>query len=339
VSGPFAVSVVIPAHDALPDVLVAVESALAQTRPPAEIVVVDDGSSDGTGAAVEERFGRDPRAAVRVLHGRFGSAAAARNAGWRAATAPWIALLDADDVWEPEKLERAAEVLGRAPQAVWFFSDGSFRTVEGEVHPSGLAIYADVPVGYVGSPVAELFDVNFVLTSSVLVRRYALESAGGFDETLSHAEDLDLWIRLAQRWPAAVSPRALVRYQHREGGLSGQLERRLLGDVVLFGRFIANAALPGGLRRRALHRRALARYKLAVAALREGDRVAARRYLNGAWLFPERALPVALAYLVSLLPEPWLAELRRRGWATRAVGSRLVGYRRVRLRGTTGDGA
>lgn len=331
------VAVVIPARDALPDVLDAVESALAQTRPPAEVLVVDDGSRDGTGTAVEARFGHDPRAPVRVLRGCFGSAAAARNAGWRAAAAPWIALLDADDAWEPEKLERTAEVLARAPEAAWFFSDGSFRTLGGEVHPSWFALYADLPEAYVGSPVAGLIEVNFVLTSSVVARRDVLELAGGFDETLSHAEDLDLWIRLARRWPAAASRSALVRYQHREGGLSGQHERRLLGDVELFGRLIADPALPDALRRRARRRRALTHYKLAVAALREADVAAARRHLRGSWLFPERALPVAVAFLASLLPPAWLAGFRRRKWAARPLGRRLVSQRRVRLRSAAKD--
>ena len=338
-SDTLAVAVVIPARDALPEVLDAVDSAVAQTCPPAEVLVVDDSSRDGTGTAVEERFGGDRRAPVRVLRGCFGSAAAARNAGWRAAAAPWIALLDADDVWEPEKLERAAEVLARAPEAAWFFSDGSFRTLGGEVHPSWLALYAELPEAYVGSPVAELFEVNFVLTSSVVARREALELTGGFDETLSHAEDLDLWIRLARRWPAAASRRALVRYQHREGGLSGQHERRLLGDVELFGRLVADPALPDVLRRRARVRCSLAHYKLAVAALRVADAAAARRHLRGSWLFPERALPVAVAFLASLLPPVWLAGLRRQAWATRPVGRGLVSQRRVRLRGAAGHGA
>lgn len=332
-SDPFAVAAVIPARDALPDVLEAVESALAQTHPPAEVLVVDDGSRDGTGPAVEECFGADRRAPVRVLGGRFGGASAARNAGWRAAGAPWIALLDADDVWEPEKLEQAAAVLARAPGAAWFFSDGSFRTLGGEVHPSWFALYADLPEAYVGSPVAELLEVNFVLTSSVVVRRDALERAGGFDETLSHAEDLDLWIRLARRGPAAASRRALVRYQHREGGLSGQHERRLLADLELFGRLAADPTLPEALQRRVLRRRARAHYQLAVAALREADGGLARGHLRGSWLFPERALPVAVAFLASLLPPAWLAGLRRQGWATRPVGRRLVSQHRVRLHG------
>jgi glycosyltransferase involved in cell wall biosynthesis len=298
------------------------------------VVVVDDNSRDGTGTAVEARFGGDRRALVRVLRGCFGSASAARNAGWRAAGAPWIALLDADDLWEPEKLEQAAAVLARAPAAAWFFSDGSFRSLGGELRASWLGIYADLPEGYVGSPVAELLEVNFVLTSSVVVRRDALEFAGGFDETLSHAEDLDLWIRLARRWPAAASHRALVRYQHREGGLSGQHERRLLGDVKVCDRLAADPALPAALRRRALRRRSFACFKLAVMALREADAVAARRHLRGSWLFPECAVPIAAAYLASLLPPAWFARLRKRGWAAGPAGRLLTDKHHVRLQGT-----
>ncbi|MCC6650944.1 MAG: glycosyltransferase family 2 protein, partial [Candidatus Eisenbacteria bacterium] len=120
-------SVVIPAHDGLPDLLDAVESALSQSFAAAEIVVVDDASTDGSGDAVEARFGDR----VRVVRGRFGSAGAARNAGWRAAKFPWIAFLDADDLWLPEKLAVAAEKLLACPEADWFFSDGAFRTLDG----------------------------------------------------------------------------------------------------------------------------------------------------------------------------------------------------------------
>jgi hypothetical protein len=336
-SPPFDVAVVIPSRDAQPHVLVAVESALAQTRPPVEVIVVDDASSDGTGAAIEARFGDDRRAPVRVLRGEFGSPAAARNAGWRAAAAPWIALLDADDEWLPEKLERAAAAITRAPGAAWFFSDGTFRTLEGELHPSAFALCADVPEAYVGSPVAELFEVNFVLTSSVVVRRDTLERLGGFDETFTHTEDLELWIRLARDGPAAASRFVLLRYQHRPEGLSQQIERRLLGDVELFGRLAADAALPPGLRRAARRRRALARYKMAVAALRAGDADGARRQLRESWLFPERVLPVVSAWVASLLPSRGLVALRRQGWPARVLGSRFVSHRRVRLGGPAGE--
>ena len=322
-------AVAIPAHDALPDLLDAVQSVLDQTRAAAEIVVADDRSSDGTRDALVRRFGDR----VRVVSGSFGSAAAARNAAWRASRAPWVAFLDADDLWLPEKLARATERLRAAPEAGWFFSDGAFRTLEGELQPSWFAIWADLEDPYVGSPIAELFEVNFVLTSSVVARRDLLESAGGFDERMSHAEDLKLWIELARRAPAAGSGLPLVRYQHLPGGLTRQVEARLSGNAALFEALSADATLAAPLRRRARARAALSRYKLAVAALRDGRPADARRHLPGAWLFPERALAVLPVFAASWLPPALLAGIRRQRWATRPIAAPLGRPRRVRLHG------
>jgi len=328
VSAALDVAAVIPARDALPFVLEATASALAQTLPPAEVIVVDDGTDDRTAAALGSRFADR----VRLLRGRFGSAAAARNAGWRAARAPWIAFLDADDLWFPDKLACAARTLAAAPEAGWFFSDGAFRTLGGDLCASWLHAYAELPDPYVGRPVAALFEVNFVLTSSVLVRREALETLGGFDEGMSHAEDLDLWIRLARRWPAAATRRALVRYQHRSGGLSRQLEPRLHGDAALFHRLAGDAGLEAALRRSARRREATAHLKLALAALRAGDGAAARAHLGGTWAARSRRLEAAGAWLLSRAPAAWLARARRQRWATRAVVAPRMRLRRVTLR-------
>jgi glycosyltransferase involved in cell wall biosynthesis len=327
VKSTFRAAAVIPAHNALPFVLEAVESTLAQTLTPAEIVVVDDSSSDGTGDAVERRFGER----VHLVRGRFGSAAAARNAGWRASRSPWVAFLDADDLWFSEKLETAAAALEAHPEAGWFFSDGAFRTLEGELQASWLQTYAELREPYCGHPTAELFEVNFILTSSMVVRRDALDRTAGFDERMSHAEDLDLWIRLSRGWPGTASRRALVRYQHREGGLTRQVESRLLGDVTLFRRLAADAELPAALRRRARHREALAHYKLAIAALREARPDVARGHLRGAWLFPERMVAVAAVGAASLLPASMLRRMRAQMWATRGVAAPLGRQRRVVL--------
>ena len=333
-SAPFEVSVVIPVHDGLPDVLDAVESALAQSRPPVEIVVVEDGSSDGSAEAVERRFGDR----VRLVRGRFGSAGAARNAGWRAARGAWIAFLDADDLWLPDKLAVAGERLAAAPNADWFFSDGAFRTLDGQLHASWFGLYADLVEPYCGSPLEALFEVNFVLTSSVVVRRSALEAAGGFDESLSHAEDLDLWIRLSRRGLATASRRALVRYQHREGGLTRQTERRLTGGATLFRRLAGDRTLTSDLRRRALRRATLYHYKLGLAALREGRAHDARAGFRNAWLFPERAVPVVLGSLATLLPAALFARLRG-GRRAVALAGPMVALRRVELRGFVAGGA
>ena len=324
----FAAAVVLPVRDGLPDVLDAVESALAQTLPPAEVVVVDDASRDGSGDAVERRFGDR----VRVLRGRFDGAAAARNAGWRAARAEWIAWLDADDLWFPDKLAVAAASLAAAPHADWFFSDGAFRTLDGRLHASWLGLYADLTEPWCGAPVAQLFEVNFVLTSSVVVRRAALEALGGFDPSLSHAEDRDLWIRLARRGPATASRRALVRYQHREGGLTRQTARRLEGGATLFARLAADPALPAALRRTARARAAQYRWKLGFAALREGRRAEARAAFAASARAPGRLLPAALGLAAAALPAALLARARGRR-ATRALVTPLAAPRRVRLAG------
>ncbi len=322
------ISVVIPAHDGLPDLLDAVQSVLSQTRPPYEIIVVDDASSDGGGEAVERRFGD----AVRVVSGRFGSAGAARNAGWRAAQGEWIAFLDADDLWFPDKLAVASERLCAASQADWFFSDGAFRTLDGQLHASWFGLYADMVEPYCGSPLAQLFEVNFVLTSSTLVRRAVLEAEGGFDESLSHAEDLDLWVRLSRRGLATGSRRALVRYQHREGGLTRQTENRLVGGSRLFDRLALDPGLSPPLRRLALRRASVYHYKLAIVALRDGRPAEARRRFRRAWLFPDRVRQVLLGYAAACLPAAWFAALRRHDGA-RAAAAPLATLRRVRLEG------
>jgi glycosyltransferase involved in cell wall biosynthesis len=330
----FEAAVVVPVHDGMPDVLDAVGSALAQSLPPAEIVIVDDDSSDGSGDEVERRWpGR-----VRVVRGRFGSAAAARNAGWRAARSPWIAFLDADDLWMPEKLALAADRLAAAPNTDWFFSDGAFRTLDGRLHASWFGLYADLVEPWCGSPVEQLFEVNFVLTSSTVVRREALVALGGFDERLSHAEDLDLWIRLARRGLATAARKALVRYQHREGGLTRQTTNRLRGGVALFSRLAADPSLSGALRRRARRRASLYHYKLGLNALREGRRAEARRDFAAAWMFPERALPVALGTAATLLPAALFQRLRGRQAAVVAV-TPMVALKRVSLRGWDANGA
>jgi len=269
---------------------------------------------------------------VRVVAGRFGSAGAARNAGGRAASARWLALLDADDVWFPGKLDVALGLLERSPEAAWFFSDGAFQTLAGATEPSWFALHAELPDSYVGQPVGELFDVNFVLTSSVVVRRDAFEASGGFNEAMTHGEDLELWIRLARRWPVVASTRPLVRYQHRPGGLTRQIEARLEGDVDLFGRLGADPTLSPALRRRARRRASLAAFKLAHAALREGRRAESRRRLVQAWLFPDRAVPVAAAWVASLLPDGVLSGVRRQP-AVRGVAAPMLRMRRVVLRG------
>jgi hypothetical protein len=165
-----------------------------------------------------------------------------------------------------------------------------------------------------------------------MARRDLLEATGCFDEAMSHAEDLDLWIRLSRAADAAASGRPLVRYQHRPGGLTRQVVARLNGDIGLFRRLAADPTLPTALRRRAGRRQALAHYKLAMQALRSGNPGDARAHLKRSWVFPDRAPAVTLAWTMSLLPPALLARLRSQHWATRSIGPSLTRLDRVVLR-------
>ena len=185
------ISVVIPAFNRERLLRQAVDSVRAQ-RPwrPAEIIVVDDASTDGT-AELAEALG------VRVVrHEETHGAAGARNSGFRAASQPWVALLDSDDEWLDHHLA-----------TVW-----SHR--HGRVLVSGAALassddarperYHGVPGRLpraIPSPAEILWPENFIATSGTLVRTEAVREVGGFDDSLRHAEDLDLWVRLLERGP------------------------------------------------------------------------------------------------------------------------------------------
>jgi len=195
---------------------------------------------------------------------------------------------------------------------------------------SWFADWARVPDPYVGRPLAALCEVNFILTSSVLVRRDLLAAVGGFDESMTHAEDVDLWIRLARSSPAAATARSLLRYQHRPGGLTRKTVARLEGNARLYERLARDRELDGDLRLLARRRAALSRLKLARAALKEGDGSSARRHLARGW-GGGRSAAVAGAWLLSLLPSPMAAWVREREWIRRGVATPALQTRRVSL--------
>jgi len=193
------VSVVIPTFNRGPRIQATLDSVIAQTLAPLEIVVVDDGSTDGTSDWIEEHFGD----AVRVVRQKNGGVARARNRGWREAKGEWIAFLDHDDLFHPDKLATLAPLLKGDCEVVV----SRWREIE-----NGQTIRESPVISARRGAFAWLFGWNnpLVSMSVPLVRRTSLENAGGFDPRCVPADDWDLWLRLAARqarfvWSDAVT--------------------------------------------------------------------------------------------------------------------------------------
>jgi glycosyltransferase involved in cell wall biosynthesis len=204
-------SVVIPYYRASQTIARAVESALAQTVRPLEILLVDDGSPEDTPAVVKQ-FG----SSVTLIRKPNGGTASARNLGIEYAQGEWIAFLDADDYWEPLKLERqlaSSEGVGLVG-SMWFMEyPGQPRCVG---QPEDPAFFGRVfkPIG------AEAFQVAMnIMTDAVLVRRNVLGDHR-FVSGLEPAEDRDLWIRLVATTNIYFVPEPLATYVQMPGSLS-----------------------------------------------------------------------------------------------------------------------
>lgn len=210
------VSVVIPAYNAAWCIRRAIDSVLAQSFRDFELIVVDDGSTDGT-AAVLAAYGD----AVRVVAKPNGGLSSARNAGIAAARGEYVAFLDADDWWLPAKLERQVAMMRSRPALVFCSTAARTETPSGE--PLG-----QWRCGCTTGPALEsIFAANAFVAgsgSAVLARRDALARAGGFDEALPSLEDIDMWIRLATLGGYACVDEVLVGILKRSGSMSGNLE-------------------------------------------------------------------------------------------------------------------
>lgn len=210
------VSVVVPAYNVQNYIEEALISLQQQSFTEFEVLVVDDGSTDGTAEIVRRFCAQDAR--FKLLQKPNGGLSSARNHGMKHASTDYIALLDADDRYEPDKLAAHVQVLETHPEVgVVYSASKAIRDDGGAtfMQLSGKPIYAD--------PVKALLCKNFVGHGSNAVFRYCIvEEVGYFDETLRSSEDVDYWIRIAllDRWTFYREPRLLVCYRVRPSGLS-----------------------------------------------------------------------------------------------------------------------
>jgi glycosyltransferase involved in cell wall biosynthesis len=202
------ISVVIPTYNHAAFLPQAVESVLAQTRRADEVIVVDDGSTDGTGALVAQRY-----PAVRLLSQPNRGLAAARNRGLQAARGDLVVFLDADDWLTPDAVAEKAAVLERDDALGWVYSDLFLTDEAGTVTRRASEAWRYPGRRLEGWIFEELLLGNFIPVHAVMARRRAVVDAGSFDETLPNQEDYDLWLRLARRARVAYLDRPLGYYR------------------------------------------------------------------------------------------------------------------------------
>jgi glycosyltransferase involved in cell wall biosynthesis len=271
------VSVIMPAYNVAPFLEDSAASALAQSYPDLELLIIDDGSKDDT-ASIAERIQRENPSRVRVIRRANGGLAAARNTALSAARGEFFALLDSDDLWEPGFLEHQMKTFSSAPSIDLVTANG--RYLGGAWHGELVRPCPDRRPPTTLSTIIADEQAVFVMT---VFRRRVYETIGGFDETLRTNEDFDYWLRAALAgFQFARNPEPLAWYRRRDGSLSSDAPRMLRGALRVC---VKARALIADRPERALLERQIAYYEaeldaaLVREALASGDGVAAAQAL------------------------------------------------------------
>ncbi len=199
------ITVVIPLYNKRDDVMRAVASACSQSLPPVEVIVVDDGSTDGGGEAVEAA---QWPLEVRVVRQANAGVSAARNRGIAQAAGDYVALLDADDWWEEGFLAETASLAEEFPGCGIYCTGFNVHRRNG-VFPNERIIHSR---GIIDNYFATAPRAYVCHSSGLMVPRAVFEAAGGFPEGMKLGEDLYMWTKIAMRWPVCYSPAKLSNY-------------------------------------------------------------------------------------------------------------------------------
>ncbi|MBN2322575.1 MAG: glycosyltransferase family 2 protein [Spirochaetes bacterium] len=223
-------SVIIPAYNRAGMLQKAVESVLSQSDPPLELIVVDDGSSDGTAQYIDSLESGDLRIAgpdsethritIRCIRIPHSGVSRARNAGIEASRGEWIAFLDSDDYWLPKKLGTQLVYLKKHPDLLICHTDeiwikNGIRINQGKKHKKKEGWFF-----------IESLDLCLISPSSVMIHRSVFDRVGRFDESFDAVEDYDLWLRITSKYPVGYIDEKLVV---KTGGHPDQLSARIDG--------------------------------------------------------------------------------------------------------------
>lgn len=216
------ISVVVPTFNLEREIARTLKCLREQTIAPDEIVIVDDGSSDDTVTVVRAEAERIPCSVVKIIVQDHRGPGAARNRGIRESTGEWIAFLDGDDLWMPEKIARLRSAIRDHSEATIIAHDeyesdlkhvNTYKPLHKRFDPSRPLL-------------PQLYRGNFLSTSCVAVRRDILFKVGGLDENLPSAQDYDLWLKLAREGRLVFIPEPLETYYLRSNSISTRVLSR-----------------------------------------------------------------------------------------------------------------
>ncbi|MEA5465664.1 glycosyltransferase family 2 protein [Leptothoe sp. PORK10 BA2] len=263
------VSVIIPAYNSMAFLPKTLNSVLGQTYADFEVLIINDGSTDH----ITDWAAGLTDSRIKLINQENQGCATARNAGVLASNGQYIAFLDADDLWEPTKLEQQVYILDT------FLNVGLVNTWISNIDDEGISI------GKIGISNAEghvwesVIEENPIMCGSTpMVRRQCFESVGLFDQNLRSAEDWDMWIRIAEKYEFAVIKEPLVRYRIHANSKSHNLQLHLQGRLKVIEKAFQNSEIDGtamkdkayGLAYLSVAYRALQNYDLDAAhALKE----------------------------------------------------------------------
>lgn len=209
------ISVIIPSYNRANQLIQALQSVYAQSHPADEVIIIDDGSVDNTEAVVRQQYPH-----VIYIKQVNRGVSAARNHGLRIALGEWIALLDSDDTWHPQKLEMQIKHLQKNPGYRFCHTDEIWIRHGKRVNPM------NKHRKYGGHIFQHCLPRCIISPSSVLIHRRVFDEVGLFDEGLPACEDYDLWLRLCAFMPALFLPQAFIT---KYGGHTDQLSRKYWG--------------------------------------------------------------------------------------------------------------
>jgi glycosyltransferase involved in cell wall biosynthesis len=296
-TNPF-VSIIIPAYNQAQYLKQSIDSAIAQAYPHTEIIVVNDGSTDET-----ESIAKSYGSKINYIYQENLGLAGARNTGIRVAKGELIGLLDSDDIWKPNFLETIVSLVIKYPKASVFYSQGQCIDADGNILPQIVGGKTISQSNFFNS----LLQANFLIPSTITLRRETIVNAGYFDETLRSCEDWDLWLRILPDATFIGTEEIIIYYRvHKESltaNISGMQTAKKTVVEKQFG--IDDGAYSSWPTEKRLAYSGLYRYFLTTSIRRSGDwQSGIENLFKSLHTDPSRAADIDLFYELGLGIQP-----------------------------------